>query len=355
MIQLPRTFCVSLKETPKRKAAAQEYFNSLGLKFEFFDGVYGKNFGLKATSPNLLEFNNETYVTSGNIGCCLSHFLLWNICSYFPEEEFLIIEDDATFCDDFFNKFEKCYKQIPSDWKFVSVGWIPYGNDAECQKISENIAVKTPSGTQAYLVKKSILPYLIDSLSPVHYPIDLTLINRVFPNIKHYVFDPSLVSQRSYLNWTDPTWMSLVYDWETDHYKVGSIINRSISFGDGWHMIESLGKNLWRWSKPKFSFKLREKLVFDRIGLEFSSVKKNIVEFSDDSGNKQKYYISPGNNSIEIILNKTISLNGEVGEKFIPKETVDGSNDDRELGICLKGIYIPMNNEKISIAISKIL
>jgi len=355
-MSIPRTFCITLKETPKRRKEAQKYFDDIGLKVEFFDGAYGESLSLKTTSSNLIEFNkDDIFITSGAIGCCLSHFLLWNICNYLPENEYLIIEDDAIFCENFLsNKFELFYKQLPPDWEFVNVGWIPYGNDESCRKISENISIRIPSGTQAYLIKKSIIPYLIKSFYPVQYPLDLMLINRVFPNIKHYVFDPSLVSQKSYLNWHDPVWMSLIYDWKTDHYRVMSEINKNVSFGKGWFQMEVGDKHIWRWSYPKFEFKFTKKFPSDRIGLIFSSVKKNVIEFIDDNNNKQKFYISAGDNEIEVLLNKALTLKGEVLEKFVPRDESPGSEDDRVLGICLSGIYILLDGKKVVISISKL-
>ena len=47
MTTVPRTFCVTLRETPKRKEEAIKYFEQVGLKAEVFDGIHGESFGLK--------------------------------------------------------------------------------------------------------------------------------------------------------------------------------------------------------------------------------------------------------------------------------------------------------------------
>ena len=165
MIDVPRTFCLTLRETPKRKEEAQKYFSELGWKIEFFDGIHGETFGLKSTIPNYdILSGREYFITQGAVGCLLSHLTLWNILQHLPEEEFLILEDDIKLSDDFFERYKKFRAELPSDWQMAYLGYlIPATHKEDVTHISENVIICRPFCTHAYMVKKSALKILIET------------------------------------------------------------------------------------------------------------------------------------------------------------------------------------------------
>lgn len=55
MNTIPKTFCITLRETPKRKEEAKRYFAQVGLQVEFFEGIHGESFGLKSTIKKPFE------------------------------------------------------------------------------------------------------------------------------------------------------------------------------------------------------------------------------------------------------------------------------------------------------------
>ena len=114
MDRVPRTFCITLRETPKRQEAAQKYFKEINWPVEFFKGIHGKSFGLKSTIPNYNKLpGREYFITQGAIGCLLSHLMLWNVLIYQPEDEFLILEDDIKLADDFSDRYKNFEKNCP--------------------------------------------------------------------------------------------------------------------------------------------------------------------------------------------------------------------------------------------------
>ena len=46
MTNLPKIFCLTLKDTPKRREYAERHFKQHDLEVEFFEGIHAKNFGL---------------------------------------------------------------------------------------------------------------------------------------------------------------------------------------------------------------------------------------------------------------------------------------------------------------------
>ena len=74
MNKIPRTFCVTLKETPIRTRMFMEMADQIGLKVEPFYGILGNRLGLVSKLSNKLETENDTVkITEGGIGCNLSH------------------------------------------------------------------------------------------------------------------------------------------------------------------------------------------------------------------------------------------------------------------------------------------
>lgn len=350
MNKLPRTFCVTLKETPLRKKAFQESAKKAGIEATMFDGILGTRMGLIAKFPNTIECpGGNVMLNEGALGCNMSHFILWHVLKYLPDEEFLIFEDDALIEPDFKEKFFPIYEKLPIDWQMAYVGWIPYGKDIPPLAIEDGISIRIPSATHAYLVKKSILNELCDALLPIQSPLDLTLIRRVLPRIKYYVFDPSIVEQRSFLNVNDPVWLSLTYDWKNDHYGAKSTMLKDLALKSGWHPLENNDKEKWIWSQNEFSITLPKNI--DAVTLDCSTPIPNAV-FMDRGTEKRKLPLVVGNNLITVATSGVEELRASMDERFIPSQRDTQSKDSRTLGICLKNITLHVGAQTIAVDIA---
>lgn len=351
-MNIPRTFCVTLQETPLRTKMFLEMANKFNIQVDLFYGVFGQRMGLTPKLPNEIECPGKNiFMTDGAVGCYLSHFVLWNVLSYLPEDEFLIVEDDAVFADNFQEKFINTYKKLPKDWDLVYVGWVPCGNVPPPVIVDEGISIRHPSATHGYLIKKRIIKKVINSIQPCGSPIDLVMVNKLLPHIKFYTFDPPLINQRSYLNFTDPIWSSLVYDWENDLYKCKKKLLEKISYGDGWYSIERTKDEMWKWSEDSFSLLIPDSL--DSIQLEFSVAKSNTITFHGSEVNK--VFVFPGINKVSIPCKNITCVKGKVSNLFVPKNETTNSLDDRSLGICLKKVIMTMGINEIDIPIDDIV
>ncbi|QHB18207.1 glycosyltransferase family 25 protein [Mannheimia pernigra] len=99
MNNLPPIFIISLKDSTRRKEISAR-LNSLGLAFEFFDAVYGKELTEEQLKQIDFEFYPKKYaakkpLTLGEIGCALSHIKMYEhiVANNIPEA--IILEDDA--------------------------------------------------------------------------------------------------------------------------------------------------------------------------------------------------------------------------------------------------------------------
>ena len=198
---LPPIYCITCSQTPERTAKASSHFRERGLDVQFFPGIHGETFGLRTVLPAGADY----YMPAGHVGLVLSHYMLWQTLAYLPHEEILILEDDAYFDPDFPARFQEAYADLPPDWQFVFVGSVATEGKS-FHRISARVGIlRYPCGTHAYLVKRSILPFLLRTNHQARNHIDLQLIENSLPALSCYTFTPSLVKQRGVCSAVDGT------------------------------------------------------------------------------------------------------------------------------------------------------
>lgn len=208
MNNLPKMFCITLKDTPKRTEITKLEFEKHGLNVTFFNGINGHKFGLRSSIPYMDDHPNwkpgdssPYYMSQGHVGCVLSHYMLWQTLSYLPYEEIIIFEDDVFFVDNFVEKFRIAYAELPTDWQFAFIGHCCLPPENYQIKITNNIIKTThpPLCTHAYMIKKSAIPTLLDTNHLCWTNIDIQLAKRTLPLIPYYVMYPPLADQKSQL------------------------------------------------------------------------------------------------------------------------------------------------------------
>ena len=203
MNNLPKIFCLTLKDTPKRREHAEKHFKQFGLDVEFFDGINGDKFGLKTTIPYKDDNPDgpDYFIKQGRIGCLLSHYMLWQTLWHLPYEEILILEDGAFLCENFQQKFLEFKKDLPDDWQYVFVGHCCLPPNEYQIKVTDNIITTThpPMCTHAYMIKKSSIPVLLDTNHQAWAAVDIQIQKKTLKILKHYVFMPPLIEQVSLL------------------------------------------------------------------------------------------------------------------------------------------------------------
>jgi len=352
MNKLPKTFCITLKETPLRTKGFLELAKRAGVEATIFHGAFGSGLGIAPKLSNDLENpHRKVFLNDAAMGCNMSHFILWNVLKYLPEDEFLVLEDDAILQEDFIPKFQELYARLPEGWQFAYVGWVPYGKDITPVIVDEGISIRLPSATHAYLVKKSALDILCSGLLPFHSPTDLTIIHNCLPKLKYYVFDPPIVHQRSYANTKDPVWMSLIYDWKADLYGFKRKILRDLNLSEGWHNLERTADTFWRWSQDRFIIQFPAST--EKLGLLFSTAIKNSITISCNN-TQTDFDLAEGENAIWIETHGAVFLIGKTHVPFIPSQHDSISQDSRSLGICLKSMIMEMGSTQMPISVSEV-
>ena len=203
-----KSFCITLKDHPKRTEYAKNHFKQHDLDAELFEGIDAKKFGLSTKIPYVDDYPNwdkdcgtPHFISQGQVGCILSHYMLWRIMEYLPYEEYLILEDDVELCENFKEKLLDVKSRLPEDWQYCFVGHCCLNKEGSLQ-IDDGIiqTVTSPLCTHAYMIKKSALKTLIDTNSIAWAHIDIQIQKRSLCNLNYYVADPPLAEQLSITN-----------------------------------------------------------------------------------------------------------------------------------------------------------
>ena len=185
--------CVNLKSRPDRLLAFNE-----GLPDEFKDKVviFDAIDGNKLDLPDWWPGGHSGY------GCYLSHKRIVEDAIQEDLDNILILEDDAKFVPDFYNKFVEFNKELPEDAEYVLYGGqLSYASAYPPEKVSEHvIRAFSVERTHAYaLIGKPILKKVHKHLCDVdwhrgHVDSRLTLLQHTLQTC--YVPDRWLVEQR---------------------------------------------------------------------------------------------------------------------------------------------------------------
>lgn len=179
-------YCINLESRKDRKKECEEIFSSLKIPVTFFNAIDG----------NMIK-NVSTKISIGNIGCCMSHYKLWEEIKNKNYENVLIMEDDIEFSDNAVSLFESFYTEVPSDWQLLYFG----GN--HCKEklnfISKHVhKLKNTYTTHCYAVKQKTINYLLNKFNMnnlFNKEIDVNL-SDVQKEIPSYGFYPHLAWQR---------------------------------------------------------------------------------------------------------------------------------------------------------------
>jgi collagen beta-1,O-galactosyltransferase len=116
---------INLKRRPERRIKMELTMKELGLDFKHFEAVDGKTLTddvLVEKGITLLPEYSDPYhkrqMTMGEIGCFLSHYMIWQRMIELGQEEVLILEDDIRFEPFFMERADQLMKEA----RFIG-GW----------------------------------------------------------------------------------------------------------------------------------------------------------------------------------------------------------------------------------------
>lgn len=232
-------FIINLKESTDRRQYMIEEMKKLNIQYEFFDAINGKNI------KNIDKiYDKETAIKVygrelklGEIGCAMSHLLIYKKMLEENIEQALIFEDDIIIAND----FNKVFSQI---LKLENNGIILLGqSDSKLktkiyfQSISQHHKLKkifnSGYGAYGYLICKKAAEKIYANNFPITQPIDqwgkwwkFVNILVVIPNIINYRNNlySTIDKIENRMNWHHPETRCLLYVFFRKTYSLCKII-----------------------------------------------------------------------------------------------------------------------------------
>ena len=185
------------EELPHNSLLNREHLLKRDIFPHFINGIYGETFGILPSRPYNVDNPGRGDLTPiSQVGLTLSHYMAWTVCANLPGEEFLILEDDARFPEDWRARLELAKSDLPDDWEIFLIG-NSNTSDKEKQHVCGDVwEVKYPFCTHAYILKRRALPVLLTSCRDATTKIDLLMIREAYPKLRVYTMLPRLVEQR---------------------------------------------------------------------------------------------------------------------------------------------------------------
>jgi len=219
-------WCLTLKSTPKREEYVRNHLDSHNLQYRMFYGLDALETGISSPLINNQKYTKiDDWLTVGQVGCYISHYMLWQNILESSADSILILEDDVHLEDEFVFKLNEYLYHVPEDWGLLYIGYESL-QGVNPLVISDKISEGFPACTYAYMIKKSTIPILLNEVKPITCPVDTTLRYKLKDKVKSYVLTPQLAHQKSSLlnrNNVDPIFKSMTYDWDRDVYKIKNL------------------------------------------------------------------------------------------------------------------------------------
>lgn len=167
---LRHIFVISLPFRADRRANIAKQFAQVNLPYILIDAVHGKELELNQVSERILSPTAKKYLSTGSLGCALSHLSVWQEMQKQALDYALIFEDDVVLDKDFTYLLKAWMPEIPTDFDILFLG----SGKTGCSDISYFTAphVFVPAypreGLYGYVLSKHGVQQLLDYLFPIH-------------------------------------------------------------------------------------------------------------------------------------------------------------------------------------------
>lgn len=193
-MNLPRTFVLTVDRSIKRFDECAKHLDCLGISWERFDGVDNQICKLAPVETFDIDRVGER-IGAKHICAALSHYLLWKVCSYLPEDRFLICEYDVFFPSDWQEQYDRAMSVMPDDADMIFWGSCCTAG-RESRHVGENVyEVKYPLCGHGIEVRRKALPVLLREQQKINMPLDISLYHLSLPKLRVYTVLPAMIGQ----------------------------------------------------------------------------------------------------------------------------------------------------------------
>lgn len=204
-MNFPRTFVLTVNRPIKCFDETVKHLDEIGIKWEPFIGMDNQICRLNSKDTFDLDRAGERLETK-HVAATLTHYLLWKVMQYQPDDSFVALEFDVRFVDGWKKQFDKAMSFVPSDWDMVFLGSCcckgremkqiasADGLDIEESNVWE---VKYPLCGHAIMYRKKALPTLLDVHQKINMPLDIAMYYNSLPKLRVYTILPRIVDQHN--------------------------------------------------------------------------------------------------------------------------------------------------------------
>ncbi len=166
------TYVISLEHADSRRQQVTREFQSIGLDFQFYDGVDGRqnlNALLEKTDQDAWRRNMGSPVSAGHLGCYASHVNLWQDIGAGNDKIVLVCEDDVAFKDDFKVALQLALEN-QADWDICRFAIIRAKGPLRQKTVGQyslNAYWGPFTGNACYLIKRDVAARLAAGFWPI--------------------------------------------------------------------------------------------------------------------------------------------------------------------------------------------
>jgi GR25 family glycosyltransferase involved in LPS biosynthesis len=170
------------------------HLNSIGIRWEPFYGFDNRLFRLTPVDTFDVDRAGERIGTT-HVAACMSHYMLWKVMMYLPEDIFWVLEFDAEFVPGWREQWEAAMRVLPADWDIVFIGSCCTGGKDRKHVGGNLYEVRHPLCGHAMMYRKKALPVLLDTHQRVWAPLDIAMAAESLPKLRVYTILPRIVNQ----------------------------------------------------------------------------------------------------------------------------------------------------------------
>lgn len=198
IMNIPRTFVLTVKRTMDTYEKERQHLAERGIACEPFIGLDNLVFRLNPIDTFDIDRAGD-HIGQKQVCAHMSHYLIWKVMSYLPDDAFWVLEYDAEFVPQWRFLFNQAMNHAPDDWDMIYMGSCCCGVDpAKWPHLGGGLfEVKWPLCGHAIMYRKKALPVLLEAHQKVWAPLDIAMKHDSLPKLKVYTILPRIVSQRN--------------------------------------------------------------------------------------------------------------------------------------------------------------
>lgn len=201
-MNLPTTFVLTVNRPIKRFDDTVKHLDEQGIRWSKFVGFDNQKCRLLPVDTFDFDRAGEK-IGSKHIAATLTHWALWKVMQYQPDDSFIALEFDVRMVDGWREQFDNAMAVLPDDWDLVYLGsCCNKGRDTTPVPTREPFTaqinlfdVRYPLCGHAIMYRKKCLETLLGVHQSISMPLDIAMYHNSLPKLRVYTILPPICVQ----------------------------------------------------------------------------------------------------------------------------------------------------------------